>query len=224
MPDQVNPQQRFTRQRPCPACGGHDRAPRSKGDRCWGFLSEDGSFAHCTRSEYAGGLQMNLNSETYPHRLVGECGCGHHHGGDSSEPGAGLSKQIEVALYDYSISMDVLPYQVVRYEPKDFKVRRPDEKGGLVWNRKGVQLILYRLPELLAAALEKLVFITEGEKDADRLTVLGLVATTNPFGAGKFHLIKNLVPLRGRRVVVLPDNDRDGRNHAQDVANRLQGV
>ena len=120
--------------------------------------------------------------------------------------------------------MDVLPYQVVRYEPKDFKVRRPDEKGGLVWNRKGVQLILYRLPELLAAALEKLVFITEGEKDADRLTVLGLVATTNPFGAGKFHLIKNLVPLRGRRVVVLPDNDRDGRNHAQDVANRLQGV
>jgi hypothetical protein len=84
--------------------------------------------------------------------------------------------------------------------------------------------VLYRWPELLTASERALVFVTEGEKDADRLADLGLVATTNPGGAGKWHLVQNLTPLRGRQVVILPDSDEPGRRHAQQVAQSLHQV
>jgi putative DNA primase/helicase len=67
----------------------------------------------------------------------------------------------------------------VRYDPKDFKQRRPDGNGRWVWSLKGVRLVLYRLPELLRRANET-VFICEGEKDVHALESLGLLATCNP--------------------------------------------
>ncbi|MGQ0849829.1 MAG: hypothetical protein ACT4OP_12095 [Actinomycetota bacterium] len=42
--------------------------------------------------------------------------------------------------------------------------------------------VLYRLPEVLAVS--GTIYVGEGEKDADRLASLGLIATTNPMGAG----------------------------------------
>lgn len=38
-----------------------------------------------------------------------------------------------------------------RYEPKQFKQRRPDGKGGWLWNLDGVRRVLYRLADVLAA-------------------------------------------------------------------------
>lgn len=75
----VTNQQRCTRQRPCPVCGGWDRAPRGKGVRCYGFMSDDGAFAHCTRPGYAGQLQ-ETGAGTFAHRLDGPCKCGQPHG------------------------------------------------------------------------------------------------------------------------------------------------
>jgi putative DNA primase/helicase len=49
-------------------------------------------------------------------------------------------------------------YQTVRYDPKSFKQRRPNGKGGWHWNLKGVRLVLYRLPGLLSRAADT-VFI-----------------------------------------------------------------
>ncbi len=84
------------------------------------------------------------------------------------------------------------------------------------------QLVPYRLPELLAAP-EQMVFVVEGEKDADRLTGLGLVATTAPGGAGKWP--ECLTPFfRGRDVVILPDNDPPGEAHARKVAEAIGPV
>src|SRR5262245_3843677 len=54
-----------------------------------------------------------------------------------------------VATYDYRDESGTLLFQVVRYEPKDFRSRRPDGTGGWVWNLNGVRRILYRLPEIL---------------------------------------------------------------------------
>lgn len=80
----------------------------------------------------------------------------------------------------------------------------------------GVPRLPYRLPELLAADPAAPVVIVGGEKDADRLASLGFVATTNSEDAGKFRT--ELAPhFAGRRVVIIPDNDKPGAEHAADV-------
>ncbi|MEE9201815.1 MAG: AAA family ATPase [Dehalococcoidia bacterium] len=82
--------------------------------------------------------------------------------------------------------------------------------------------MLYRLPELLAASPGALVFVVEGEKDADRLASLGLVATTSPMGAGKWRDAYATV-LKGSKVVIIPDNDPPGKDHADDAARSIAG-
>jgi putative DNA primase/helicase len=54
--------------------------------------------------------------------------------------------------YDYSDEAGNLLYQVVRFEPKDFRQRRPDGDGDWIWNLNGTRRVLYRLPELLGGA------------------------------------------------------------------------
>src|SRR5262249_29871648 len=94
-----------------------------------------------------------------------------------------------VATYDYVDEAGCLLYQAVRFEPKDFLQRRrdPNAKDRWAWNLGGVARVLYRLPQLLNAPATELVFVPEGEKDVDRLCNLGLVATTNAMGAGKWR-------------------------------------
>ena len=112
---------------------------------------------------------------------------------------------------------DNLLFETVRFEPKDFRQRRPDGSGDYIWNLQGVKRVLYHLPELLQADTNEPVFIVEGERDADRLSGLGLVATTCSGGATKWHLSDDSV-LAERKVVILPDNDDSGRAHAKQVA------
>jgi len=132
-----------------------------------------------------------------------------------------VKKQI-VAKYDYTDEKGVLLYQVVRYSPKDFRQCRPDGKGGLLWNLEGVKRVLYKLPELIASAAAETVFIPEGEKDVDNLRSIGLVATCNSEGAGKFT-IDLREPLKDRNAIVIADKDEPGRRHAQQVAAVLYG-
>ena len=80
----------------------------------------------------------------------------------------------------------------------------------------------YRLPELLEAGTEETIFVVEGEKDVDRLHAHGLVATCNFDGAGKW-LDSYTETMVGRNVVVLTDNDDDGRAHGELVASKLHG-
>jgi putative DNA primase/helicase len=88
----------------------------------------------------------------------------------------------------------------------------------------GHDCLLYRLPELLASAAQGVtVFVVEGEKDADNLAALGLIATTNIGGAGKWRA-DYAQYFAGRHVVVLPDNDEAGEAQAHDVATSLHGV
>jgi hypothetical protein len=127
-----------------------------------------------------------------------------------------------VETYDYTDEHGNLLSQVTRLEPKKFQQRRPDGKGGWLWNLTDVRRVLYRLRELLADATV-MIFICEGEKDVDRLHALGLVATTNAGGAGRWR-DEYSEALRGRDVCILPDNDSPGRTHAQRVANSLLDV
>jgi 5S rRNA maturation endonuclease (ribonuclease M5) len=128
-----------------------------------------------------------------------------------------------VATYPYTDENGRLLFEVVRFDPKDFAQRRPDGKGGWVWNLEGVRRVLYRLPDVLKAVQAGgMVFIVEGEKDADALCGLGLMATTNPHGAGKWREDYSET-LKGAHVVILPDKDDAGRKHAESVAKSLWG-
>lgn len=55
-------------------------------------------------------------------------------------------KRVAIATYDYSDADDTLLYQTVRFEPKDFRHRRPDGNGGWIW-KLGDRRVLYRLQE-----------------------------------------------------------------------------
>jgi hypothetical protein len=130
-----------------------------------------------------------------------------------------------VATYDYTDEGGNLLFQSVRYEPKDFRQRRPDPEaeGGWSWSVKGTRQVPYRLPQVLAAVhIREPVFVVEGEKDADGLVREGLTATCNAMGAGKWP-DELAPPFSGADVIILPDNDDAGRNHAQVVAASLQG-
>lgn len=133
------------------------------------------------------------------------------------------SKRRLVETYDYQDKDGQMLYQVCRYEPKDFRQRRPDGTSGWIWKLNGVKRVLYQLPELLATDTNEPVFIVEGEKDVNRLSQLRLVATTNAGGAGKWHTLSDVSALHGRKVVILPDNDEPGLKHARQVADSLFG-
>src|SRR5262249_36916577 len=128
-----------------------------------------------------------------------------------------------VATYDYTDEAGCLKYQSVRFEPKNFKQRRPDGRGGWVWNLNGVSRLLYRLPEIVNADKETVIWIVEGEKDVETLREHELYAPCNSGGAGKWPSNCNEV-FRGRHVVIIPDNDEAGRRHARQVAAALQGI
>jgi hypothetical protein len=126
------------------------------------------------------------------------------------------------ATYDYRDEQGNLLFQVVRFPGKRFAQRRRDGNGEWIWNLRGVRRVLYRLPDLIVKP-DTAVFLVEGEKDADRLAMAGLTTTTNPGGAGKWRT-DFAAMLRGRDVIILPDNDEPGQKHAEQVARSLHRV
>lgn len=134
------------------------------------------------------------------------------------------SARQEVATYDYTDAADVLLFQVVRYEPKDFRQRRPAGPGKWTWKTAGVPKVLYRLPDVIAAvAAGRTIYIAEGEKGVLALVATGLDATCSPGGAGKWR--RDYSPtLAGANVVILPDADEPGRAHAASVSAALAKV
>jgi 5S rRNA maturation endonuclease (ribonuclease M5) len=123
-----------------------------------------------------------------------------------------------VKTYDYTDEQGNLIYQVVRYEPKDFRQRKPDGKGGWDWSMEGVTRVLYRLASVLKA---QLVVCAEGEKDCDTLVELGFVATCNVGGAEKW-LGAYSDFLAGKDIIIVPDNDEKGVSHAKIIADSLE--
>lgn len=131
--------------------------------------------------------------------------------------------QQEVAHYDYTDEDRRLLFQVVRYQPKAFRARCPDRKGGWLGSLRGVRRVLYQLPQVLAA---ESVLVVEGEKDVDNARSLlpdGFAATCNPFGAGKWRS-EYTKALAGRTVYLCPDNDPAGRDHLLVVGLALHGA
>jgi putative DNA primase/helicase len=80
---------------------------------------------------------------------------------------------------------------------------------------------LYRLPALLQNP-QVAVWVVEGEWCVDKLTRLGLIATTS--GSADSADTANWEPLANRHVIIWPDNDAAGLKYAQAVTQQLQAL
>lgn len=178
---------------PCPKCSANRT---KKDDPCLSVNAEKGTY-NCHHCGWKGSIKSIKSSS------------------NSSKKG------VIIAAYDYRDESESLHYQSVRFDPKSFCQRRPDGKGGWIWDLKGVQQVPYRLPELIAS--EGTIYIPGGEKDVDTLVKAGLTATTNSGGEGNWKPDFNDY-LRDRDVVILEDNDEKGRKHGRVICERLNGV
>jgi 5S rRNA maturation endonuclease (ribonuclease M5) len=130
--------------------------------------------------------------------------------------------------YSYSNADGEVLYEVVRFPGKKFKTRKVDKAGDYVYRSLGLPKLLYRLPWVMAA---NTICVVEGEKDAESLMRLKLKdsegndieATTNSHGAGKWKPAHTM-HLKGKRVILIGDNDSRGIAHMDDVQDALSEV
>ncbi len=115
-------------------------------------------------------------------------------------------------------------FEVVRlYGEKRFRQRHTAD-GKVVWKLPPAgRGIPYRLHELAAVPVSgKPLILVEGEKDADRLAILGFVATCNAGGAGKWTAAHSRRLPRGlHTVVLLGDADLPGQRHLAKAGESL---
>lgn len=131
-----------------------------------------------------------------------------------------------IATYDYTNEKGVLAHRTYRYLDKGKKkFMQSAFKGGQeFWSLKGIKLYPYNLVAVLKAQPDyDDIYIVEGEKDADNLIKRGIIATSSPMGAGKWKKSYNEY-FRNQNVVIIPDNDEAGINHAKDIIKNLQDV
>jgi putative DNA primase/helicase len=129
------------------------------------------------------------------------------------------------AVYKYTDEDGKLLFEKLRYPGKRFSQRAPTSDGKWIYNLNYIRKPLYNLPQVVTASA---VAICEGEKDADNLAQFGETlskefqgtrfgATTNFDGAGKWR--SEYGPyFAGKHVVIFPDNDPLGEQHALAVA------
>jgi len=104
---------------------------------------------------------------------------------------------------------------------KTYKTLRVMPDGTRVGKLGDCRLVPYKLPELRqATAAGRVVYITEGEKAADALGSLGVVATTSHAGAGGWNDELNQY-FKDANVVIVPDNDLVGWHYASKVTEAL---
>ena len=140
-------------------------------------------------------------------------------------PEAPAAESKLVKTYQYTSDFGDVLYEVQRYEPgakgkkKDFKQRHKNSKGEWVWGMDGVLRVLYNLPNVKKSPV---CCLAAGEKDADTLNSIGLVATTN--SGGECNWLDSYADyLVGKELIIFGDNDETGRNHVKKVLASVQG-
>lgn len=127
-----------------------------------------------------------------------------------------------VAEYIYKDEQGNPLYKVLRYEPKNF-IQAKYNNGNWVFKMNDVRYVLYNLPNVIKSDV---VYFVEGEKDADNLNSIGLVATTSVSGASSFkkRAKEYCEFLKDKIVYIIPDNDKAGYKYAEDIKFSLEGI
>jgi hypothetical protein len=127
------------------------------------------------------------------------------------------------AVYDYPDAKGEYLFSVLRFEPPgQEKTFRQGIRNGNGWKHsiKGVDRVLFNLPGVGKADE---ILILEGEKDCLTASRLGFKATTSPMGAGKWR-DEYSASLKGKDVILIPDNDLRGKQHMAKVGTALHGI
>ena len=143
-----------------------------------------------------------------------------------------LPKQQEPVLeqeWHYTDEDGVVQHIKQRYKTfdakgKTYKQYRVDENGRRHASMTGANIVPYNLPEVdFARKTGRTVFLCEGEKAADALKSLGVVATCTHNGASNFpeDVVKHLV---GLTIAIIPDNDAVGWEYARKAVAALKSV
>lgn len=127
-----------------------------------------------------------------------------------------------VAIYGYKDASGQVLYTKERIAPaqqgrsKSFVFKYNGNTLG-----RGCNPVPYNLPEVIKS---KYVIFVEGEGKVEALRQWGLVATCLDSGANSPWHDSYLPYFEGKeKVVILPDNDKPGREYAQKIANILHG-
>jgi hypothetical protein len=223
---------------PCPKCGGDDRFSvntakqvffcrqcGARGDVIDLVMFLDGcDFVHAATA-LAGEPPPKTNGKDHP---------------QSAEPAS--AKRVVARCFDYFDEGGNLLFAAERIEfqnadgsfvvaangkrKKTFRQKRPDpdRPGQWINNVDGVRAVPYKLPEVIeAAGNDHFIVVVEGEAKADLLWSWNIPATCCAGGAKKW-CDEHSEFLRGAEVVILPDNDEPGREHADMVGALLQGI
>jgi hypothetical protein len=216
--------ERFTRNNPCPICGGSSNLPQGQGRRCYGLYDEKREFARCTREDHAGKLTQNSDG-TYSHRLQGECLCGETHGAAGQRAAGGRPGEHRRKTWEIREAGGAVVAEHVRVEyingTKRFEWWH-DGRQGL--NGISSKDMLYGLELIAPSPEDRLAVLAEGEKAADALRQVGFMALATVCGAATTPTVAVLGPLvaNGRSVVLWPDADDDGRQHMARIAALLE--
>jgi hypothetical protein len=215
---------------PCPVCGGEDRFA----------INIQKQVFNC-RGCGAGGDVIKLVEHIDKTDFLTACETltGEPRPQPNGKNRAAKARKIVVAQFEYHSSDGALVFAVERIEyrnpdgsavltrdgkpKKSFRQKRPDpdRPGEWIWNVDGAPVVPYRLPELIdAAAAEHFILIVEGEAKADLLHGWNVPATCC---AGKWRK-EHSAFLAAADVILLPDNDEPGRQHADTIAKSLQGI
>lgn len=142
---------------------------------------------------------------------------------DVSPPSEQRERDPVVAEYRYQAADGKHLFTVSRTAGKRFWQTPANGKKG-AGSMRGVPRVPYRLPRVLEAMSTGVsVYIVEGEKDVHAIETAGATATCNPGGAGKFSR-ELAAHLAGADVVIVPDRDQPGYEHALAVHRLLDGV
>jgi hypothetical protein len=194
----------------CPQCSGK-RSKAHQGNKVLGVTIEADGSAHW--------------------------GC-NHCGWTGPEKGNGSARKsngrIDLPTYVYRDADGAVRFRKVRNlpgrEPRFF-IQHPDGNGGWAKGSGGADSkIIYRADEVAKAiARGQIIAVVEGEKDADSVAALGIVATCNAHGASEpgkkpKWTSAHSEQLKNADIVVFNDNDAAGYAHADTTCKLSVGV
>ena len=118
-------------------------------------------------------------------------------------------------------------YEIHKMEnaPEPYYVARPSEDGAYKYGLGKIKIIPYNLPEILEAKGKKeIIIVTEGESKADCFSNLGYASTTAPFTGAEKWLSRFNKYLKYANVLVIADNDDEGRAFAETTFETISDV